>query len=72
VFHVAATVDFNENIKSAYDVNVKGTKILLEFCKKFENLKVKLIIIIPRSLSKYILVGGAHFHGVCLLSSRCS
>ncbi|KAJ3618926.1 hypothetical protein MTP99_005724 [Tenebrio molitor] len=39
VFHVAATVDFNENIKSAYDVNVKGTKILLELCKKFENLK---------------------------------
>jgi fatty acyl-CoA reductase len=58
VFHVAATVDFNENIKSAYDVNVKGTKILLEFCKKFENLKVKLIIII--------------IYGVCLLSSRCS
>ncbi|KAH0816597.1 hypothetical protein GEV33_006194 [Tenebrio molitor] len=39
VFHVAATVDFNENIKSAYDVNVKGTKFLLELCKKFENLK---------------------------------
>jgi fatty acyl-CoA reductase len=50
VFHVAATVDFNENIKSAYNANVKGTKILLELCKKFENLKVKLIIIIPRSL----------------------
>ncbi|CAH1382131.1 unnamed protein product [Tenebrio molitor] len=38
VFHVAATVDFNENIKTAYDINVKGTKALLEFCKKFKNL----------------------------------
>jgi fatty acyl-CoA reductase len=46
VFHVAATVDFNENIKSAYDVNVKGTKIVLEFCKKIENLKVILITIL--------------------------
>ncbi|KAH0817603.1 hypothetical protein GEV33_005189 [Tenebrio molitor] len=38
VFHVAATVDFNENIKTAYDINVKGTKVLLEFCKKFKHL----------------------------------
>jgi fatty acyl-CoA reductase len=60
VFHVAATVDFNENIKSAYDVNVKGTKILLEFCKKFENLKVKLIIIIPRSLFENIFQSVVH------------
>jgi fatty acyl-CoA reductase len=45
VFHVATTVDFNKNIKSAYDVNVKGTKTLLELRKNFENLKVKSIII---------------------------
>ncbi|KAH0816530.1 hypothetical protein GEV33_006262 [Tenebrio molitor] len=39
VFHVAATVSFTENIKIAYDVNVKGTKALLDLCKKFEHLK---------------------------------
>jgi thioester reductase-like protein len=45
VFHVAATVSFTENIKIAYDVNVKGTKALLDLCKKFEHLKVTLIIL---------------------------
>jgi fatty acyl-CoA reductase len=45
VFHVAATVSFTENIKIAYDVNVKGTKALLDLCKKFEHLKVTLIVL---------------------------
>jgi thioester reductase-like protein len=71
VFHVAATVDFNENIKTAYDINVKGTKALLEFCKKFKNLMVTFDYSVKPFL-RFFSVGGAHFYGVCLLSPRRS
>jgi fatty acyl-CoA reductase len=40
VFHGAASVNFNENIKIAFDINVNGTKHLLNLCKKFQDLKV--------------------------------
>ncbi|RZC33010.1 fatty acyl-CoA reductase -like, partial [Asbolus verrucosus] len=39
VFHVAATVRFNENIKLAYDINVKGVENLVNFCKRMKMLK---------------------------------
>jgi fatty acyl-CoA reductase len=41
VFHVAATVNFDENIKTAFNVNVKGTENVLSFCKKCHHLKVR-------------------------------
>ncbi|KAJ3618305.1 hypothetical protein MTP99_006314 [Tenebrio molitor] len=39
VFHVAATVNFDENLKTAFNVNVKGTENVLSFCKKCHHLK---------------------------------
>jgi fatty acyl-CoA reductase len=45
VFHVAATVHFNENLKVAYEVNVQGTKRLLDLSKRFQHLKVLLILV---------------------------
>ncbi|XP_028048936.2 LOW QUALITY PROTEIN: fatty acyl-CoA reductase wat [Monomorium pharaonis] len=39
IFHVAATVRFNESIRSAVDINVRGTKQLLLFAKEMPNLK---------------------------------
>jgi fatty acyl-CoA reductase len=71
VFHVAATVNFNENIKTAYDINVKGTKVLLDFCKKFKILMVAFGNSVKPFL-RFFSVGGAHFYGVCLLSPRLS
>lgn len=40
IFHVAATVKFDENIKLAYNINVKSTADLIELAKKNSNLKV--------------------------------
>lgn len=40
VFHGAATVRFNEAIRVAVNINVRGTKQLLLFAKEMPNLKV--------------------------------
>ncbi|XP_043266220.1 fatty acyl-CoA reductase wat-like [Colletes gigas] len=40
VFHVAATVRFDEELRKAIAVNVGGTKELMELCKRMPNLRV--------------------------------
>lgn len=40
VFHVAATVRFNEPLKDAANLNTFGTKRVMELCTKMKNLKV--------------------------------
>lgn len=42
VFHVAATVKFDEKLKFAMTVNVQATKDVLELCKQMDKLKVRL------------------------------
>lgn len=39
VFHVAATVNFNEQIKLSYNINVNGTKDLLNLAREMQHLK---------------------------------
>lgn len=43
IFHVAATVRFDENIKLAYNINVNGIKEMLALAREIRNLKVKLL-----------------------------
>ena len=43
VFHSAATVKFNEKIREAIDINVKGTMKMMDLCKKMNDLKVSLM-----------------------------
>lgn len=40
VFHAAATVKFDETLKLAADINVHGTKDVIELAKETKNLKV--------------------------------
>lgn len=40
VFHAAATVRFDEKLKLAIDINVHGTKDVLELAKQMTKLKV--------------------------------
>lgn len=40
IFHVAATVRFNEPIRNAVNINIRSTKQLLLFAKEMPNLKV--------------------------------
>lgn len=40
VFHVAATVRFNEPLKGAANLNTFGTKRIMELCTQIKNLKV--------------------------------
>ncbi|XP_060533921.1 fatty acyl-CoA reductase wat-like [Cylas formicarius] len=44
VFHVAATVNFDEPIKAAYDINVNGPKDLIGLAREMRNLKSVLHI----------------------------
>ncbi|ERL90271.1 fatty acyl-CoA reductase wat [Dendroctonus ponderosae] len=39
ILHVAATVNFNEHIKLAYNINVNGTKDLINLAREVQNLK---------------------------------
>lgn len=41
VFHVAATVRFNEPLKDAANLNTFGTHRVMELCTKMKKLKVK-------------------------------
>lgn len=40
IFHCAATVRFNEKIREAIDINVKGTQKLMELSRQMDDLKV--------------------------------
>lgn len=42
IFHGAATVRFDETIRTATNINIKGTKELISFAKQMPNLKVRL------------------------------
>jgi fatty acyl-CoA reductase len=40
VFHVAATVRFDEKLKLAVPINVRSTRDILNLCKEITNIKV--------------------------------
>lgn len=40
VFHVAASVRFDETIRDATIMNVRGTREVVQLCKKMKHLKV--------------------------------
>ena len=40
VFHLAATIRFNEKLKVAAQINIKGTAEIIEICKILDTLKV--------------------------------
>ena len=41
VFHAAATVRFNESIKSAVTLNTLGTQRVVQVCRDIQNLQVR-------------------------------
>lgn len=43
VFHSAATVKFDQTLKSAVEMNLKGTMQLIQLVRKLERLDVMLI-----------------------------
>jgi len=42
VVHCAATLDFETDLKTAVNINLLGTKRILELSKKIKNLQVRL------------------------------
>jgi fatty acyl-CoA reductase len=40
IFHCAATIKFDENLKLAIDINVHGTKDVIDLGKEMKHLKV--------------------------------
>lgn len=41
VFHLAARVKLDENLKAAFESNVKGPQKVVGLCRKLKNLKVE-------------------------------
>lgn len=50
VFHCAATLDFEASLKTTVEVNLLGTRRIIELCKRIENLKVCLTHILIRNV----------------------
>lgn len=46
IFHGAATVRFDENIKTAVGINTRGVQAMLTLAREMEHLKVRKIITI--------------------------
>lgn len=46
IFHMAATVRFEEKLSTAININVKSTKFLLKFAQKLPNFKVYSIFLL--------------------------
>jgi len=44
VFHCAATVRFDENLKIATAINIRGTVDIIKMCRKMPQLKVSKLI----------------------------
>lgn len=44
VFHAAATVRFDEDLKTALKINLLGTQHVVEFCKDLDNLQVSDLV----------------------------
>ena len=49
VFNLAATVRFDEELKSALKMNVKGPRCLLEICRKMKHLDVRNLHTVPQN-----------------------
>lgn len=66
VFHVAATVRFNEPLKDAANLNTFGTKRIMELCTRMKRLKVngccqfKLIIFVEKKNLDFTLQSMVH------------
>lgn len=45
VFNVVASVKFNEKLRDAVDINVLGTKKILDLVMGMKNLKVVILIV---------------------------
>jgi fatty acyl-CoA reductase len=54
VFHSAATIKFNEELKAAMEMNVKGPMHLLEVCRQMKRLEVCLCPNLHNALPKLI------------------
>lgn len=43
VFHCAATLDFEASLKTTVQINLLGTRRVVELCKKIQHLKVQFV-----------------------------
>ena len=43
VFHSAATLDFEANLKTTYEINLLGTRRVIELCKSLPKFKVRIL-----------------------------
>lgn len=50
VFHAAATVRFDEDLKVALEINLLGTQKVVEFCRQLKHLEVSDLLQHPRNL----------------------
>lgn len=64
VFHVAATVRFDENIKLAYKTNVNAIKEVIQLTRAIANLKVSIIVMGQNN--------NFHSHFVVFISVYCA
>lgn len=57
MFHAAATVRFDEDLKLAFTINVNGTRDVLELAKEMKNLKVREKYLFTKEVMKTLVKG---------------
>ena len=51
VFHSAATVRFNESLKSAVAINMLGTRSVIQLCQRMQSLSVRIDVKLMKVLN---------------------
>ena len=51
VFHSAATLDFEADLKSTAEINLLGTRRVVQLCNEIKNLEVQPVIFEPQFCS---------------------
>lgn len=72
VFHVAATVRFDEKMKLAMAINVRSSRDILNLCKEITNLKVFKFTSLKRRTIGCVKKGSFKVIQICNLRSRLS
>lgn len=50
VFHSAATLDFEADLRNTTNINLLGTRRVVELCQEIKNFKVKTIFTIDKEI----------------------
>lgn len=62
IIHGGATLNFTEKLKQAVDVNVRGTRDILQLAEEMKNLKCMMYVSTAYSNSNHLTIDETFYH----------